>query len=77
MKQWLVFNNYQKKSAERMIRMLKLVLEIAQKRWNEIRDKEGWTKEDAVVYALEKMDDMGRYVDPTIDEYQELIDSLV
>ena len=57
--------------------MLKLVLEIAQKRWNEIRDKEGWTKEDAVVYALEKMDDMGRYVDPTVDEYQELIDGLV
>lgn len=56
--------------------MLKLVQEIAQRRWNEIRNEEGWTKEDAVVYALEKMDDMGRYVDPTEDEYLELIDSL-
>ena len=56
--------------------MLRLVQEIAQRRWNEIRNEEGWTKEDAVVYALEKMDDMGRYVDPTEDEYLELIDSL-
>lgn len=57
--------------------MLKQVQEIAQRRWNKIRNEEGWTKEDAVVYALEMMDEMGRYIDPTKDEYQELIDSLV
>lgn len=57
--------------------MLKQVQEIAQRRWNKIRNEEGWAKEDAVVYALEMMDEMGRYIDPTKDEYQELIDSLV
>lgn len=57
--------------------MLERIQRIAQKRWNEIRGKEGWTKEDAVVYALEVIDEMGCFYDPTKAEYEHLIFNLI
>lgn len=53
------------------------VQEIAQKRWNEVKSRKGFTKEDAVIYALEMIDENGYDYDPTTDEYHELITSLV
>lgn len=53
------------------------VQEIAQKRWNEVKSRKGFTKEDAVIYALEMIDENGYDYDPTTDEYHELITSLI
>lgn len=53
------------------------VQEIAQKRWNEVKSRKGFTKEDAVIYALEIIDGYGYDYVPTVDEYNELITSLV
>ena len=52
------------------------VVEIAQRIWNKIKQEEGWTKEDAVVYALEIMDENGQFYDPTKEEYEEAINSI-
>ena len=53
------------------------VQEIAQNRWNEVKSRKGFTKEDAVIYALEMIDENGYDYDPTTDEYHELVTSLV
>lgn len=57
-----------------------MVKEIAQQRWNENKYKDGYTKEDALTYALEYFDgsnDYGIDYDPTEKEYQEILDSIV
>lgn len=57
--------------------ILERTQEIAQKRWNKIRNEDGWVKEDAVVYALEVMDANGCFFDPSRAEYEHLIANLI
>ena len=59
-----------------MNNIMNKVVEIAQKRWNKIKQEDGWTKEDAVIYALETMDENGQFYDPTKEEYEEAINSI-
>lgn len=64
-----------------MNNIMSRVVEITQKRWSEIKQKEGWqeegwTKEDVVVYALEFLDENGQFYDPTKEEYEEAINSI-
>lgn len=59
-----------------MNNIMNKVVEIAQRRWNKIKQEEGWTKEDAVIYALEIMDENGQFYDPTKEEYEEAINSI-
>ena len=61
----------------KMKSIMSKVVEIAQKKWNKIKNEDGFTKEDAIVYALEVIDENGQYYDPTREEYEEAISSIV
>lgn len=51
--------------------------ELVNAKWRSMRehgkDKQGFTKEDALVSVLELLDSNGQYFDLTTDEYQDLI----
>lgn len=50
---------------------------LAQAKWNVLKQKEGFTPEDALVAVLELLDENGRYFDMTIDEYNDILNSIV
>ena len=57
--------------------MLEKIKEIAKKRWNKIKQEEGQTKDDAVIYAIEVIDEIYNYFyDPTHQEYEDLKNGL-
>lgn len=49
---------------------------LTQARWNFIKNKEGYTKEDALIYVLELLDCNSIDVDMTKDEYNSILQSI-
>ena len=55
---------------------INMITKIAQKRWNSIKDTERYTKEDALIWAMEIVGEYSDF-DPTIDEYQDMLSSII
>ena len=51
------------------------ILPLARARWFYVAPK-GFAKEDALVYVLELLDSNGRNFDLTIDEYNDILNSI-
>ena len=49
------------------------ILPLAQARWDYIKGRQGWEKEDALVSTLELLDDNSCSFDLTCDEYDEIL----
>ncbi len=50
---------------------------LTQARWNHIKTKEGYCKEDALVYILELLDANSQDIDLTKDEYNDILYSII
>lgn len=53
------------------------ILPLAQARWNFIKSKEGFTKEDALIDVLELLDCNGCWFDLTNEEFEGILAKLV
>lgn len=53
------------------------ILPLAQSKWNFLKNKEGFAKEDALVQVLELLDCNSCYYDLTHDEYNEVLRRIV
>lgn len=56
--------------------LMEAVVTEAKKRWSEVRNQDGWSKEDALVYGLEKLEDWGLDFDPTEEEYDDMLNQI-
>lgn len=50
---------------------------LVQARWNYLKTKEGYCKEDALVYILELLDSNSQDIDLTRDEYNDILYSII
>ena len=57
------------------------IVPLAQAKWAWMKangkDKAGFTKEDALIQVLEHLDSNGQYIDPTRDEYQDMLSDII
>jgi hypothetical protein len=54
-------------------RKIEKVEELAKKIWSKYRENEKYTKEDAIVRALEILDSNGCWFDPTQEEWDDIL----
>lgn len=47
--------------------------ELAKKFWSKHREDKKYTKEDAIIYALEVLDSIGCWFDPTQEEWDDIL----
>lgn len=52
------------------------LIPLTQARWNFIKEKPGFVKEDALVYVLELLDCNNCYIDLTSDEYDQILQEI-
>lgn len=52
------------------------ILPLARAKWESLKDKSGYTPEDALVYVLELLDENSCYFDLTKEEYNDTVNTI-